>query len=136
MKRSSLALGVCAAVICLLQSVAHAAPPYSGTIFLNPNIITSADPTAFTGITYTGTGLRSMFDRRANAFVNYNAFLFNATFSDLGPVEVQVNPEFGTSAAAMVEAERYARIVGQLPAVLRSNIRTMWIHQGVQPFGG
>src|SRR5262249_49389181 len=32
--------------------------------------------------------------------------------------------------------ERFAPVIGQLPNVLRSNVRTVWIHQGVQPFGG
>lgn len=36
----------------------------------------------------------------------------------------------------MVQAERYARLVGQLPAILRSKVQTLWIHKGVQAFGG
>jgi hypothetical protein len=77
-----------------------------------------------------------MYDRRINAFANYNAFLFNASFSDGPNVEVQVNPEFGSVAAAQVEAAKYARVIGQLPVVLRSKLETVWIHMGVQPFGG
>jgi hypothetical protein len=26
--------------------------------------------------------------------------------------------------------------IGRLPTVLRSQLRTVWIHQGVEPFGG
>ncbi len=77
-----------------------------------------------------------MYDRRVNAFVTFNAFLFNASYSDGPNVEVQVNPEFGTVAAAQVEAAKYARVIGQLPVILRSKLGTVWIHMGVQPFGG
>jgi hypothetical protein len=125
-----------AILLCLLPLVGHAAPPYSGTIFLDPDIITASDPSVFGNIVYTGTGARLMFDRRVNAFVTYTAFLFNATFTDGSSIEAQVNPEFGSAAAAAIEAEKYARATGQLPKALRADVRTLWIHKGVQPFGG
>lgn len=77
-----------------------------------------------------------MFDRRANAFVTYNAFLFVATYVDGPTIEVQVNPEFGTPAAAFGPAEYLARATGQLPAALRVGVQTMWIHFGNNDFGG
>lgn len=123
-------------VVCLFQAIGMAAPPYSGTIFLNPDIITTADPTTYTGITYTGQANRVAFDRRVNAFVTMNAFLFTVTYSDHAPIEVRVNPEFATAAAAQIQADLYARVIGQLPSVLRTNIRTITIQAGVQPFGG
>lgn len=109
-----------------------------GTIFIDPDIITAADPTTFTSITAQGTGGRWMFDRRVGAFgefVFYDALLFQATYSDGLVIEVQVNPEFGAGAAA-TEALKYATVVGRLPTALRVDVETMWIHQGVQPFGG
>lgn len=121
----------------LTQQIGHAAPPYSGTAYLDPDIITPADPTAFSGLAYAGTGQRIMFDRRPAAFVTLMPFLFNAGFVDsTTTIEVQVNPEFGTPEAAQIVAEKYARIVGQLPATGRSLARTMWIHKGDYPLGG
>jgi hypothetical protein len=108
----------------------------SGTIFLDPDIITPTDPTTFLGISPAGTGNRLMFDRRVNAFITLNAFLFNATYSDASAVEIQVNPEFSTVADAQVEAAKYAPVIGRLPVALRSRLQTVWIHKGVQPFGG
>lgn len=113
-----------------------AAPPFFGTIFISPNIITSADPTTSTGITDAGRGMRLMFDRRVNNFVTLDAYLFSATFSDGLQVEVQVNPEFGSASAAAVEAAKYTVVIGRLPKALRLDVQTIWIHQGVQPFGG
>ena len=112
-------------------------PPFGGTLFLDPDIITAADPTVFTGLSYTGMAPRTMYDRRVNAFVTVDAFLFDAVFSDTQRViEAQVNAEFGSAAIARTFAERYARMVGQLPAVLRTDIDALWIHRGLQAFGG
>jgi hypothetical protein len=35
-----------------------------------------------------------------------------------------------------VAAEKYARVIGRLPTVLPTNVRTVWIRRGVNPFGG
>lgn len=114
----------------------HADPPFSGTIFIDPDIITSSDPTTLTNITYAGQGLRTMYDRRSNSFNTVNAYLFNARFNDGLTTEVEVNPEFGSSDAAVVPAVKYATVIGRLPTYARSRAQTVWIHQGVYPFGG
>ena len=132
-------LGISLCLICLVALaplMPLAAPITSGTIFIDPDIITSSDASTFGGVSYAGTGTRLMFDRRLNAFTSYTAFLFIAAFSDGMPVEIQVNPEFGTVAAASAEAEKYGAIIGRLPLVLRANVKTVWIHRGVHPFGG
>lgn len=120
----------------LLPTAAFAVPPFSGTVFLDPDIITPSDPTTYVGMVYTGQGMRTMFDRRINAFANYNAYLFNAQFSDGFTVEIQVNPEFGSAGNAQAEAGVYAPVIGRLPRPLRMDLQTVWLHQGDQPFGG
>lgn len=111
-------------VLFFVALTAAAAPITSGTIFLSPNIITASSPGTFSGLVYAGTGERLMFDRRVNAFTPYNAFLFNADYTDGFTIEIQVNPEFATAEAAQQEAEKYAPVIGQLPAALRTNVRT------------
>lgn len=113
-----------------------ALPPYTGTIFFDPDIITSSSPSAIQSTTYTGSGLVTMFDRRANAFKEVNAYLFDVVWDDGITSRAQVNAEFQTVAEATVQAEKYAFLIGQLPAVLRKDVDQIWIHQGVQPFGG
>lgn len=112
------------------------AAPFAGTVFIDPDIVTAADPTAFTGITYAGQGNRLMFDRRVNSFITLNAYLFNATFADGLSAEIQVNPEFGSVAAAMDQADRYGTEIGRLSYSLRLDVETVWIHQGIKEFGG
>ena len=115
---------------------AQPTPPYSGTIFLDPDIVLASDSSTFESATVAGRGLRTVFDRRANAFVEIDAYLFDLAFSDGTTIEAQINPEFGSEAAALTEAETYGRYVGQLAAALRRDIDALWIHKGTQPFGG
>ncbi len=111
-------------------------PPYRGTAFIDPDLIVASDPSALRSLDYTGLDTRRMFDRRADAFVLTDAYLFNATFERETVVEVQVNAEFGDPVLAERHAAFYAQAIGQLPAGLRTLVETVWIHRGDQPFGG
>jgi hypothetical protein len=134
MKKISLPL-IC--FILLASGTVQAAPPFSGTIFIDPDIITEADQTTFISAPYAGQGIRAMADRRApTGFVTVNAFLFNATFDDGLAAEVQVNPEFGDSTAAGIEANKYATAIGRIPAAVRKRISKIMINKGNEPFGG
>ena len=110
-------------------------PPLGGTIFIDPNIVTPQDPSSFKSISYKGTGYREMYDRRSS-WVNLQPFLFEAKFEDGSIIEMQVNPEFKDKSLAEVEAKKYAFLIGQLPAVLRKDIQTSWIHKGANSLGG
>jgi hypothetical protein len=112
-----------------------ATPPYGGTLFIDPDIMTNADPTSFAGVTYQGQGERTMYDRRIESSITVNAHLFSARFGTNVVVEVQVNPEFSREDAE-VEAVRYATTVGRMPAFLFRDVDTMWIHRGLNLFGG
>ena len=111
-------------------------PPYLGTVFIDADIITPSDPSALIDVTYAGRGVRKMFDRRPADWVVLNAYLFNARFDDGLSSEVQVNPEFGSVTAATSAANRYARMIGQLPTVLRTEVETVWVHKGEEFWGG
>ena len=111
-------------------------PPFSGTVWIDPDIITPSDPTAFEDITAAGRGERTMFDRRVEDWITVNAYLFNAQFDDGLTAEIQVNTEFGSTSAAQAEANKYGRAIGQLPTVLRTNVETVWIHKGDHLWGG
>lgn len=120
----------------IISAISYAQPPYSGTIFIDPDIITSSDPTSIQSTTYTGQGLVTMFDRRVNTWVTVNAFLFDVVWDDGLTSRAQINPEFGTLTEATIEAEKYASLIGQLPTALRVDVDEIWIHKGIEPFGG
>ena len=111
-------------------------PPFDGTIFIDPDIVVSSDPSTFQEVFFAGQGNRTMFDRRVNSWINVNAFLYNTTFEDGLTIEIQVNPEFGSADSAMAEAQKYAHIVGQLSNALRTDVQTISIHKGTELFGG
>lgn len=111
-------------------------PPYSGTIFMDSNLLTTADASTFQAINYVGQGNRTVFDRRTNSWTTIYAFLYDITFSDGLTSQAVVNPEFGTTSLAYTEAYKYANLIGQLPKCLRVDVNEIWIHKGNQPFGG
>ena len=115
---------------------AYSNPPYSGTVWVDLDIITAADPSAFIQIVSIESGPRIMFDRRADAGrVVSNPRLFQASYTDGNAIEIQVNPEFDPSEAA-IKAKFYGYAIGQLPKLLRLDVKTVWIHKGDKPFGG
>ena len=85
---------------------------------------------------YEGQKQREMFDRRRNSWIKNSAYIFNAIFSDGLNIEIQVNSEFSSSENAFNYAEKYSKVIGQLPKILRKDVRTVWIHKGKKPFGG
>ena len=111
-------------------------PPFGGTIFIDPDIITPEDPTTFISLIYNGQGSRTMFDRRVNDWVTLNPYLFPAQYDDGLYIEIQVNPEFGNPEVAEVQALKFAEVIGRLTTQLRKDVETVWIHKGNEPFGG
>ena len=69
-------------------------------------------------------------------WVNLTPYLFHATFSDGLSTEVQINPEFEDAELRLELATKYLRAIGQLPTVLRTDVLTVWIHEGDEDFGG
>jgi len=111
-------------------------PPALGpTTFIDPDILTETDTTSLSGVVATGQGMRTMFDRRVDGDVTVDAYLFDASFDDGLSLEIQVNPEFGDSVANEL-AQQYAASIGRLPNVLRRDIDVVWVHDGVELFGG
>ena len=127
---------LCLSLACAGPEGVLQGPPFQGTAFIDPDLIVASDPSALRRLHYAGRDTRTMFDRRANAFVPTDAYLFNATFEGEAVVEVQVNVEFGDPVLAERHAAFYARAIGQLPAGLRTRVETVWVHRGVMPFGG
>ena len=72
-----------------------------------------------------------MFDRRKNSFNTVNAHLFDCEFNDQEHIiEVQVNGEFSLREAKKQTAY-YAEAIGRLPAFLRAEVKTVWLHKGM-----
>ena len=109
--------------------------PYSGTVFITPDIIGPADPTSLQSVAYIGRGERHIYDRRPDAWITVNAYLFSVRYEN-AELEFQVNPEFGSIEAARAEVDTYAAALGRLPAVLLSRAQKVHINSGHELLGG
>ncbi|AVO39418.2 hypothetical protein [Pukyongiella litopenaei] len=111
-------------------------PPFDATADTVFDIIATGDASAFLCLEDRGREVRQMWDKRIDGERDLNAFLFVAHFSDSAPIDIVLNPEFGDTGSARAEAERYARPLGQLPALLRSGLRQFGIHKGDKGYHG
>jgi len=102
---------------------------------VTPEILGPDDPSSFGSVTYTGRGWREIFDRRANAWITVNAYLFDVRFGER-TVEWQFNPEFGSAEAAEAEIEVFGPAMGRLPAALLANLQEVEVNAGQGAFGG
>ena len=116
-------------LVVLAASPVLAEPPFLGTAFVSPNIITAADPSGFTGATYTGRGHRLIWDYRVGDWITVYAYLFEARIRGRR-LEFQVNPEFGSAAAARAQVDTFAPALGRLPAVLLSRAAKVHVSAG------
>ena len=110
-------------------------PPFAGTVWVTPDILGPDDPSSLDSVAYAGRGTREIFDRRANAWITVNAYLFDVRFGER-IVEWQFNPEFGSEEAARAEIEVFAPAIGRLPAALLSNLQEVEVNAGQGAFGG
>lgn len=110
--------------------------PFSGTIFVDPDIISASDPSAFVSSTYTGQSMETVYDYRIPGWVDMLAYHFTVQWDDGLSTVAMVDPEFGSEAAAGAEAVIYGTALGKVPACLREGVYALWIHAGVASFGG
>jgi len=111
--KQTLATGLITTTLLLLiaSTPSFAQPPYQGTIWIDPDIITADDPSAFESLTYVGRGNHVVYDRRVPGWVTINAYLFDVVWDDGIQSQAQINPEFGSINAATIEAEKYGRAI-------------------------
>ncbi len=132
----SIHIMVAGALLALSGNAATEETLIHGTVFLSPAIITEDDPGGVEQVTDAGTDMRRMFDRRVDAFVDTEAHLFDAFYSEGLCIEFQVNVELGDAEEARALVDYYAPIIGRLPGFLRRDVMTVWMHPGDELFGG
>jgi hypothetical protein len=111
-------------------------PPFSGTVYVDPDVIRSSDWSAYYSLSYAGIAPRVVFDWRDAAFTTKDMHIFNAAYADRLDIEVQVNSLDYAKSAAELYATIYAEKVGRLPTSLREDVETMTIHAGNLAWGG
>jgi hypothetical protein len=112
------------------------APPYRGTVFANPNIITKECPSRLLSMGEPSKGTRTFFDRRTGRFSETAVHIFKAKFEAGRQIEICVNGEFTDPGQVRSLARKYAGEIGRLPVCLCERIETVIIHDGKCLFGG
>ena len=109
---------------------APARPPFAGTVWVTPDVLGPDCPTDFARLSYVGLEYRQTWDARLDTWVNNPSHIFLADFAPGHPsVEMVVNAEFSREASAS-QAEHLARLLGQTPSIMRSELKEAWIHAG------
>lgn len=129
-------LAACAiARIILSTSASYAEPLYDSTADTVFDIIKTSDPSTFVCLSYKGLSVRQMWDKRIDQEYDTSGFLFHAYYAGTpDPVEILINPEFGSLQAAREQAEIYAYPLGQLPQVVRNGVAFIGVHDGLPTY--
>ena len=104
-------------------------PPFAGTLWELPDLISSSDYTVFSTSIYEGIETRLFYDEAITDFINYPAHIFKVNFGDGLSIDFEIYSEFSEQEAISIE-QKYAPIVGQLGKELRKNIKSIEFLKG------
>ena len=104
-------------------------PPFSGTMWDLPNLITSSDYTIYSTSSYQGIETRLFYDKSIPDFINYPAHIYKVNFGDDLSIDFEIYTEFTQEEAGNIE-QKYAPLIGQLGKDLRRNIKSFEFLKG------
>ena len=104
-------------------------PPFSGTMWDLPNLITSSDYTIYSTSSYQGIETRLFYDKSIPDFINYPAHVYKVNFGDDLSIDFEIYTEFTQEEAGNIE-KKYAPLIGQLGKDLRRNIKSFEFLKG------
>ena len=104
-------------------------PPFGGTMWDLPDLITSSDYTIYSTSSYQGIETRLFYDKSIPDFINYPAHIYKVNFGDGLSVDFEIYTEFTLEEAGNIE-QKYAPLIGQLGKDLRRNIKSFEFLKG------
>ena len=131
---TALLLAACVTVEVAGSSRAETGPLYGSMADTVFDLIETGDPTAFVCLDSGGRASREIWDKRVDGEPTVEAYTFTARFADGLTVQVNVNPEFGSEAAARAEATYHMTALGRIPTRLREGVGRFGIHDGTPTF--
>lgn len=129
LKRVCRVLALAASLVAMLTPV-HAQEYRSSVVGTDFDFIVDSDPSAFLCLESKGRGMREMPDKSGSGPLVQEAFRFVAYFEDGTSIDMALDVDFATEAAARAEATRYVHRLGKLPTVLRRGVARVVIHHG------
>ena len=109
-------------------------PPYASTAYVDSNIVSPHDRTAFAGTTYSGTDVYNGWDVRTHEWADLNVYAYHVAWSDLPSCIAMVDTTFVGKDSAGVLVEFYARALGRIPLTLRAAVKGFCIMAGDSVF--
>jgi uncharacterized phage infection (PIP) family protein YhgE len=88
-------------------------PPFYGTMWDLPDLITSSDYTIYSTSSYQGIETRLFYDKSIPDFLNYPAHVYKVNFGDDLSIDFEIYTEFTQEEAGNIE-QKYAPFIGQL----------------------
>ena len=104
-------------------------PPFGGTMWDLPDLITSSDYTIYSTSSYQGIETRLFYDKSIPDFINYPAHIYKVNFGDGLAVDFEIYSEFTEDEANSIK-QKYAPLMGQLGKELRKNIKSIEFLKG------
>lgn len=104
-------------------------PPFGGTMWDLPDLITSSDYTIYSTSSYQGIETRLFYDKSIPDFINYPAHVYKVSFGDDLSIDFEIYTDFTLEEAENIE-QKYAPLIGQLGKDLRRNIKSFEFLKG------
>ena len=104
-------------------------PPFGGTMWDLPDLITPSDYTVYSTSSYQGIETRLFYDKSIPDFINYPAHIYKVNFGDGLSVDFEIYSEFTEDEANSIK-QKYAPLMGQLGKELRKNIKSIEFLKG------
>lgn len=104
-------------------------PPFNGTLWDLPDLISSSDYTIYSNSVYEGIETRLFYDTSMSDFIDYPAHIYNVSFGDGLNLDLEIITEFSEQDASEIHQE-YAPLIGQLGRDLRKNIKSFEFLKG------
>ena len=115
-------------ILYALSACADTNPPFDNTVYLEPNVITADDPTAFRTSIFEGeVTVEDYSDNCDEEFAGEDFYLFKVGYTRGQTVEFYIDAGFQSARAAQDIAQIYAPILGQVPHTLRRGVDVMII---------
>ena len=115
--------------IYLFNKIEILEPPFAGTMWDLPDLITSSDYTIYSTSSYQGIETRLFYDKSIPDFINYPAHIYKVNFGDNLSIDFEIHTEFTQEEAGNIE-QKYAPLIGQLGKDLRRNIKSFEFLKG------
>jgi hypothetical protein len=109
--------------IYLFNKVELSEPPFRGSLWELPDLITSTDYSIYSSYQYFGIENRLFYDQSIPDFLEYPAHIMKINFGDGLSIDFEIYQEYSFNEAIQIK-DKYSPLIGQLGKSLRQGIKS------------